>query len=396
MKVDVKDLLMERMTLNYLALITMVILTISLSPPLFAQKLAYSSNPRSVLNTLHAGKLAVQVGAFRSEENARHMKAGWEKQLNYPVNIKHQGAFYLVIIEPMPRKLKSNPASRAPVTQPIYHSLPSIQYERKRLPSPASPIRHSLPRTYQQRERFFSPTFISEGSWYAGVDVGILKPNIGSTMLVNNESLFDQPNWIDRYSTQSSTHPLIAVEGGKFWRRNDKRLPGYALGLRYQHLFTRAISGRVTQYSEPRFNNYDYSWDIQSNIVSAYTKLQLIQWGRVTPYVSGGIGAAFNQSGQYTETADPGIDGRDTPDFRSGTQTNFAYDLGAGLDFVVNPKLLLSLGYDFQSLGEVSSHRAITTWSSQKLRLGNFYANTALLSLTYLFDNPKLTNHFEK
>lgn len=376
---------MKKRDLNAPTLFMVMLFFISFSHSVFAQKIIYLTSMHEALNTPCAEEIIVQIGSFRSEENARRMKMQWENRVKYPIHIKRKGVYYRVTIGPVPPNqvifLEHKPAQRVSVTQRIRPKMITA--------------RHPLSTTKNQKIPSFSPAFIAEGSWYIGVGAGVLKPNVGSTMRVNNGSDFDPPNNIDLYSTQSSNHPIIAIQGGKFWKRQDKLLPGYALGLRYQYLFPRAISGRVTQYSTSQFNNYAYNWDIQTSVVSAYTKLQLIKFGRVIPYLNGGIGAAFNQSGKYTEIGNPDIDARDTPDFRSGTQTHFAYDLGLGLDVAVNPQIVLSLGYDFQSLGEFSSGRGITTWNSQQLKLDNVYANTALLSLTYLFDHPELVGHVD-
>ncbi|GEM_PF-3071813 len=369
---------MKKKDFNNRFLSMMMLFSISLSHSVCAQKLIYSTNMHEALNTPCAEEIIVQVGSFRSEKNALRMKMQLENQVKCPIHVNHKGAYYRVIIGPVPPRqtisLEYKPVQRVSVTQQIRPKMLTA--------------RHPLSTTKNQKISSFSPAFIAGGSWYIGVGAGVLKPKVSSIMRVNNGSDFDPPNNIDLYSTQSSNHPIMTLQGGKFWKRQDKLLPGYSLGLRYQYLFNRSISGRVTQYSTSEFDNYSYKWGIQTNVVSTYTKLQLIQLGRVIPYLNGGIGAAFNQSGKYTETGNPDIDARDTADFRSSTQAHFTYDLGLGLDFTVNPQIFLSLGYDFQSLGEFSSNRGITSWSSQRLKLDNVYANTALLSLTYLFDHP--------
>ena len=57
-------------------------------------------------------------------------------------------------------------------------------------------------------------------------------------------------------------------------------------------------------------------------------------------------------------------------------------------DLLLFPQLILSFGYDYQSVGNIASGPGQNTWSGTRLNLGKYGMNTALLSVTYLFDNP--------
>jgi opacity protein-like surface antigen len=219
-------------------------------------------------------------------------------------------------------------------------------------------------------------------TWYMGMNLGGMKPSLPSAILVNNGSNLAFPNDVDRYSTHESSALFLSAIAGRFWQRSSRMLPGYALGLKYQHLFSNTIHGQVMQYSVPKFINYDYAWNVSVDTLSAYSKLELIRLGIVIPYVIGGLGVAMNHSYGYHERALPGIFARDNPGFGSHTQSNLAYDLGLGIDIALKPELMFSLGYSYQHLGSVHS--------GQGLRFPpldmNLNANALFAGMTYLFD----------
>ena len=204
--------------------------------------------------------------------------------------------------------------------------------------------------------------------------------------MVNNGSLYDEPEDFDRYSLNGPKPILIAAEAGRSWQQERYWLPKYSLGLRYQHLFANTIDGTITQYSLPSKVNYNYTWSVSSDVLSAYTKLDLLTLGPIMPYVNAGLGMSFNRSGAYNEYAASDVTSRVSPDYASCTQSNFAYDLGLGIDAVIRPNIVFSLGYDYQQLGAISSGPGQTTWSGARLNAGTLSTNTLLLGLTYLFD----------
>jgi opacity protein-like surface antigen len=204
--------------------------------------------------------------------------------------------------------------------------------------------------------------------------------------LVNNGSGFDAPHDVDRYSTTASNPAIIALSAGRFWERDSTWLPGYYLGLRYQHLFSHDIDGSIMQYSLPAFTNYRDSWSISSNTLLAFTKLEITKAGPVRPYVNGGLGVSVNQFGAYTEYGEPSITIRTSPAFSSRSKAAFAYDIGCGLNFNMNANIVFSIGYDYQNIGTNSSGPGRTTWSGERLKQGGINGNSVILGATFLFD----------
>lgn len=96
-----------------------------------------------------------------------------------------------------------------------------------------------------------------------------------------------------------------------------------------------------------------------------------------TPFIGGGLGLAFNYTG-YDLTANNGdkisIDDR---------QTNFAWNVGAGVSYAFNEILAIDASYRFVGLGynEVSSH-----YNGKKYEVGNDpYNNEFMVGLRFSF-----------
>ena len=233
-------------------------------------------------------------------------------------------------------------------------------------------------------------SFNHKGSWFASVGIGAMQPSIPAGFSINNGSDFDPPNNMDAFSAKWSDSYFGSATVGIFWQRPSQFIPGYAFGFRYQHFFAKDITGQVMQYSLPEFTNYDYNLGASINTLSLYTKLELIQLGPVLPYLTGGLGLSLNHSELYEEKSLPGIVPRNNPAFAAQTKSQLTYDLGLGVDVLINPQVILSLGYAYQYFGNFSTgYGQRIEWGTQRLNLGNLKANTFLLELTYLFDKKE-------
>ncbi|MCX7117759.1 MAG: outer membrane beta-barrel protein [Legionellales bacterium] len=224
--------------------------------------------------------------------------------------------------------------------------------------------------------------------WFATIQGGALWTNSSDSMTVSNGSPYPPPLNVDHYSVNGNqTSGVIAVLGGYQWRHQGEWIPAYSLALRYQHFFNASLNGVVTQYSLPQFANYNYTWNVDSNLISLYSKIDLFQYGRFTPFFDVGVGAAINHTSDFNETALSGVTPRISPAFQSNSQTSFTYNLGLGVDFAVTSQWSVSVGYDYQYFGAIKSGPGLTTWSADRLSLGNLQGNMVTAGLTYYFDD---------
>jgi len=230
----------------------------------------------------------------------------------------------------------------------------------------------------------FSNPFLMQGSWFAGASIGLQNPHLDGYYTINNGSGFSPPGNMDSYSTQMDSTGVVSFDGGYRWQQDTAWIPAYALGLRYSHSFDTDIGRKITLFSLPDFTNYTYKWDIASDIFLLTAKINLFQWHHILPFLSGGAGVTFNTASNYQETALPGVTPRISPAFGRNTTSQFAYNLGVGVDWQVKPQWLVTLDYEYQNLGKVSSSSGVGTWAGSSLRSGTYHTGTVSLGFVYL------------
>lgn len=231
-----------------------------------------------------------------------------------------------------------------------------------------------------------APLFNSPGNWFVSFGAGAQHPQWHSIMKVNNGSDFPVPYNIDLYSTKNQSEAVIALSVGRRWHRDSFWLPSYSLGAFWQYFFRTHLGKTITQYSDPEFTNYKYNWDLTANLLLASAKVNLFQYKMLAPYVNGGIGSSFNRTSDYKEKALAGVTPRISPQFSKFSTSEFAYQVGAGIDLQLTSQVLVSVGYNYQDLGQISSGSGKETWSNQSLNPGSYHSNEVLVSIHYLFE----------
>ena len=228
-------------------------------------------------------------------------------------------------------------------------------------------------------------------SWFVSLGGGVQSPRFNSNIGVNNNTGFPAPYNEDIYSTSDTEQAIIGVMAGRRWERDSYWLPAYSLGIYYQYFFPKDVGETVMLYSLPEFTSY--KWNLSSNLVLASGKLNLLQYAdNFSPFINGGIGVAFNNANGYSEVALPGT-ARVSPAFTNNTTSQFAYALGAGIDYKVMQQLIVSVGYNYQNLGRFSSGPGLQTWSGQSLNFGTYQSNDVFASVSYLFDQGLLKGY---
>ncbi|WP_392537414.1 outer membrane protein [Legionella sp. 227] len=231
--------------------------------------------------------------------------------------------------------------------------------------------------------------FNAQGNWFLALGGGAQFPQLHSHMKLNNGSEFPSPFDYDRLSVGSNNGGVIAASGGRRWQTSNFWFPSYSLSVFWQYFFKTQIQGEITQYSLPEFTNYTYNLDFTSNLLLASGKINLFRYGAFSPYINGGIGSSFNRVSNYREEAFTNVTPRVSPGFRDSNSSEFAYNVGAGIDVQFFPQLIFSVGYIYQDLGPISSGNGINTWAEQSLNPGSYRSNEVLVTATYLFGAEK-------
>lgn len=122
--------------------------------------------------------------------------------------------------------------------------------------------------------------------------------------------------------------------------------------LSYYQTDTATVKGTLTQGIDRQSSDqYQYQYDIYSRQVLVEGKLLWNFDKVVLPYLSLGIGAAFNTASDYKDSSEC-TNLTITPSFGNHTQTSLALSLGIGIDFNLTSNTRLGAGYRYLYLGD--------------------------------------------
>lgn len=350
-------------------------------------------------NTSKQGPFFVQVESFRSKSLAQKLKVTLAKRIHYPVQVQLvRQKYYTVRIGPLlsidaVHSLNAGISSiptQPPSKKQTANTISKAAHRGVKLSNVKHADSQSVPLSSSSTSGGSSVSLGHPHQWYVGMNVGFMQTSYGKkVMTVPNGSGFPPPADVDEFSLSQNQPVMLDVQVGHRWYRDTKWLPSYALAVRYEHVFSENIHGTITQYSLPETRNYSYNWGVEADAVSVYSKIDLVRVGRFMPYFDVGIGASFNRALHFSEKTLPGVmSPRISPDFAQRTSSQFTYNVGAGLDYTLTRNFMLSVGYDYQSFGNISSgHGQGADWYKTKLSLGKFNTNMGLVGITYLFDN---------
>jgi opacity protein-like surface antigen len=211
------------------------------------------------------------------------------------------------------------------------------------------------------------PILFESNGWYLRGDVGVAAYDSGDWTqepLDNNSKIISN----EMLSTTVGDGAIIGLGVGyQFnpWFRADATLEYRAgvtaSGFLRQHTQYGSEDGDVDFYGDNLYNGGKLRSIV--GLLNAYVDMGT--WAGVTPFVGVGLGFASNSLSGFTDSgvASEYIDGivynGNSPTYTnsvgSGTATNFAWALHAGLAYTVNPNLKLELSYRYLNLGEAES-----------------------------------------
>jgi opacity protein-like surface antigen len=211
------------------------------------------------------------------------------------------------------------------------------------------------------------PILFESNGWYLRGDVGVGAYDSGDwsqAPLDNGSTILSN----EMYSTTVGDGAIIGFGVGyQFnpWFRTDATLE-YRAGV--------AASGYLRQHTQ--FGSEDGVLDFYGDNLYNGGRLRSIvgllnvyvdmgTWAGVTPFVGVGLGFASNSLSGFTDkgVSETWLEGEPydgtSPTFTSsvgsGSTTNLAWALHAGLSYTVNPNLKLELSYRYLNLGEAES-----------------------------------------
>ena len=162
-------------------------------------------------------------------------------------------------------------------------------------------------------------------------------------------------------------------------------------GLEYNYFGSQSLRGAHTVGIEPQTSTaYTYRHKLQSQQLLASAKILTTIQKIFHPYLSAGLGAAFNQEKGFSASTDETGSINMTPTFDSNCQTAFSYSLGAGVDATLNQHIRLGFGYRFTSLGKASLGAGGISINNEtipvpfSLTTHSLFANQFIAQITYI------------
>lgn len=185
------------------------------------------------------------------------------------------------------------------------------------------------------------------------------------------------------YTANRPTQTVGAFDGflGTEWTFHPKW--ALQLGLGYNQAWNFRAKGSLLQGADTQSaDQYSYHYDILTRQLLVESKLLYLYKERYHPYVLLGLGAAFNNTTDYSTNVPPFL--TFTRQYQNNTQTSFTYNVGAGIDVDILEHLRLGLGYRFADFGQVKLGNASidTTNVNGTLTQTHLYASEILAQLT--------------
>jgi opacity protein-like surface antigen len=181
----------------------------------------------------------------------------------------------------------------------------------------------------------------------------------------------------------AQSRALLGAFIGQEYQHSPRLAVQFGLGY-YQPFSAYAVRGGLVQGPlAPAQMNYSYN--VVTRQLLLESKLLTIWRQRYYPYVSLGLGEAFNNVYGY-QISNPAYVAV-TPFYAAKRNRSFAYRLGFGMDMELIPHLRLGLGYRFADLGRVNLGSAFinSTPINAILKQSHLYTNELLGQLSYLF-----------
>lgn len=221
---------------------------------------------------------------------------------------------------------------------------------------------------------------VGKRAWYPVISVGgaLINVHIAQTQTLSGGG---DPQVRNIYTPQhlNTNEILFSLVVGAEYLVNNSFITQF--GLSYSIIPSNNVTGTLQQSLGTASNNYNYQYAITTQQVLAEGKLLYKLNKHILPYVSLGLGTAFNHAGNYSATPENETAGP-APVFAAHDQTNFSYSLALGVEIPIQSQLRVGIGYQYSNFGSLS---LASQNNSGQLQNKNYYANAVLAKLTYLF-----------
>jgi opacity protein-like surface antigen len=219
--------------------------------------------------------------------------------------------------------------------------------------------------------------------WFVGVGIGGGWINLPNSTTLANGVIAPPPFNQDRLSIHTNNTSQFQFSAGYAWESQQYFMPLKSIFIQYRHYNDVNITGTIQQFSLPEFTNYNYKLIYRADLVTIGTKINLMNVKSFSPYLSPSIGFVINHLNSYSETALPAVTPRISPNYNGNIATHFAAAVGVGLDYKVNERVTMTVGYDHVFQDKANTGPGEGSWSDTRITIGNINLDTVFASLTY-------------
>lgn len=231
---------------------------------------------------------------------------------------------------------------------------------------------------------------VYDGAFYLSAGVG------RSFYLMDTDNYINPgTNWPADHYYKNDIHDgsFVDVTFGYAWTRYCDWFPALMMGLNYTYAFQGKVSGYINQYDLSQFQNYTYSYDFSRQSLMLVLKADIFRLDSgVMPYVIVGGGQSLNKGSSYREQPLSNVTPRISPGYNTASHTQWAYMVGAGIDFAFRDDIWVGLEYTYGDFGTVKTGNGDPTpsltgmnYSGQHLS-NTLRANSIALNFTYLIN----------
>ena len=211
------------------------------------------------------------------------------------------------------------------------------------------------------------------GAWYLRGDVGV--------GIMNRAKLIYEPA------------PANVGNGFQFqhFSIDDTTIFGIGAGYEFNNWFRADVTAEYRSKAEVRaygifpggVSGDIYTGSIRSVVVLANGYIDLGTWNCLTPFIGAGVGAAFNQLDDFTDT---GLGTTGSGSGTNPTETHFAWALHAGVSYAVTQNFTVELAYRYLNYGSITDTvNCLATCHPDSFKWDNLSSNDIRLGVRWRF-----------
>ncbi len=222
--------------------------------------------------------------------------------------------------------------------------------------------------------------------WYSPVlalSGGLAVANVGRSQMLTMDNDYTTYQYSAKHS--SSQRFILGVYTGTEIVLNAKFLLQMGIGFYDPGAFSSEHNTLIQGVDPESSDLFSWHYKVKNQSFLAEAKLLATLRNQIHPYLTLGVGTAFNQAYDYRVNVPPFL--TFTPEFTNHTQTSFTYAVGIGMDADVAKNCRVGVGYRFANLGQANLGKGFLDDKifSGTLRQSNFYMHALLAQVTWHF-----------